>query len=478
METNLRVAWCCMLTLALTAGSMATQGAIPISGRPVPNMKPFDTVMTDFMDKWDVEAGLVGIMRNNQVVYLRGFGSMDEGVNMPENAMIRQASATKPATAAAIRMLAEDGAFGPEGLDRKVFQLTVRGVSNNGLLDVVPFPKLGDTRYANITLRHLLRHRGGFFPRVSQSLGGPDDPVFRSRDIAADMDIDSPPSRHNVMRWTLGWKLQNAPGDVFEYSNFGYLVLGEVIHQFWPAGYVDFLHRRVFTPGMWVARSELEGARTLREDRNPREPWYRGGGNALSVFDNDPPIATVPREYGGYSLPTLLAHGGLVASVPTMLALGHAYHLDYPDIGEANTPDNPTGTQSHGGALFGLLTFIDHRSDGIVLYAAINRRLKDGDEIPLPDLKASLSALLDKGPGKDWGWPSTTSDGFWVVPNSALPGSGLGGYHSPWLGFGAAIAKADPNSRIRVKAGTTSWKGTISKRLFIDAPLGAVVIGQ
>jgi hypothetical protein len=229
---------------------------------------------------------------------------------------------------------------------------------------------------------------------------------------------------------------------------------------------------------MWVPRSELEGARTLREDRNPREPWYRGGGTGLSVFDNDPPIDVVPREYGTYHLPTLLSHGGLVASVPTMLALGNAYHLGYPDIGEANTPANPTGTQSHGGALFGLLTFIDHRSDGVVLYAAINRRFEDGVEIPLNDLKASLSALIDLGSGNGWSWPDTTSDGYWVIPTSALPDTGLGGYDSPWRGFGAALSKADPNTRLRLKAGTTVWTGTINKRLFMDAPLGAVVIGR
>src|SRR6185295_781302 len=113
--------------------------------------------------------------------------------------------------------------------------------------------------------------------------------------------------------------------------------------------------------------------------------------------DNDAPIDEVPREYGGYHLPILIAHGGLVASVPTMLALGNAYHLGYPDIGEQNTGANPTGTQSHGGALYGLLNFIDHRSDGVVIYAAINRRYVRGVEIPLPDLKASLNALLDLG---------------------------------------------------------------------------------
>ena len=471
------------VALAMSLSPIPASAAIPISGRPVPTMNAFDSTMTTFMTNWSVEAGLVGIMRSNRVVYLRGFGWLDVGTNMPENAMIRQASATKPATAAAIRMLAADGAFGPEGLNRRVFNLTVRGVNNNGLLTVAAFPSLGDTRYASITLQHLLEHTGGF---VRGDTNGPGDTPLISRTIAAAMGIPSPPSRLDVMRYTLGWPLQYTPGTTGgnsfsdRYSNFGYLALGEVINQAWPGGYVDFLHRRVFTPEMWLPRSELEGGRTLREDRDPREPWYRGGGNTLSIFDNDPPIETVPREYGGYSLPTIIAHGGLVASAPAMLAMGNAYHLGYPDIGEPNTPDNLPGTQSHAGALFGLLTFIDHRSDGIVIYAAINRRFENGVEIPISDLKASLNDLIDAGSGNGWSWPAATfsADGYWVIPTSALPDTGLGGYDSPWRGFGAAVTKAGADTRLRLKSGSSTWTGVINKRLLIDAPLGSVVIGN
>lgn len=469
----------CLTVIFLLAAGFAS-AAIPISGRPVPTMTAFDGLVTDFMEEWSVEAGVVGIMRQNRVVYLRGFGSMDPdtGVNMPENAMIRQASATKPATAAAIRMLAADGAFGADGLNRRAFRISINGVSNNGLLNITPWGSLVDTRLADITLNHLLGHRGGFYPRDPKIAGGPGDPCFLAREIAADMKIVSPPSRTNTIRWMLGKALRHDPGDNFEYSNFGYLVLGEIIQSVSGSSYTDFLHERVFTPGMWVPRSELEGARTLREDRNPREPWYRGGGNALSIFDNEAPIDVVPREYGGYSLPTLLAHGGLVASAPTMLALGNAYHLDYPTIGEANTPGNPTGTQVHDGALYGLLTFIEHRDDGVVIYAGINRRTENGVQIPLlPGLKASINALIDQGSGNGWSWPNTSSDGVWVqMTNRALP-DGLGGYNSPWTGFGDAVTKAQPNTRLRLKAGDSNWTGTINKRLRLDAPLGQVRLG-
>src|SRR5690349_17019782 len=129
MSTISKIIRLTTITLTSSLGLIATQAAIPVSGRPVPTMNAFDSTVTSFMDQWNVEAGLVGIMRSNRVVYLRGFGSMDVGVDMPENAMVRQASATKPATAAAVRKLAAMGAFGPDGLERRAFNLTIRGVS-------------------------------------------------------------------------------------------------------------------------------------------------------------------------------------------------------------------------------------------------------------------------------------------------------------------------------------------------------------
>ena len=175
---------------------------------------------------------------------------------------------------------------------------------------------------------------------------------------------------------------------------------------------------------------------------------------------------------------TLLAHGGLVVSAPTMLALGNAYQMDYPNIGSIN----PTSGEEHGGALRGAQTVLHRRSDGVVLYIFINKRWVDdsgsGDQVPIDTLKNSLNALINAGNGNGWSWPDTTSDGYWVIPTSALPDTGLGGFDSPWRGFGPALTKAGPNTRLRLKSGTASWTGTISKNLLIDAPLGPVVIGQ
>ena len=465
--------------IPLSAGAV-----VPISGRPVESMTAFDTVVTDYMEEYDVEASLVGIMREGKVVYLKGFGYRDAGLLMRENAVVRQASVTKPATAAVVRKLAAAGAFGPDGLQRRAFNLTVNGANNNGILNVLPSSAgslVGLTdqhleQLSDITLEHLIQHRAGF---DRNDVDGPRDFITRTRRIAGDLGVLNPPSRQDVMRWMLGWPLTTPPGDTWEYSNFGYLVLGEVIDAVWPGGYVDSLHQLAFSPKMWIPASEVRVGRSTREDRDPREPWYRALGTGLSIFDDTEPIEQLPITYGGnYSLPMMRAHGGMIASGQAMLHLGNTYELWGNDSGA----ENPTGTEAHTGRLWGTETVIDQRDDGTVLYIFLNKTWVGDDPanalIPLSELKEAISELLDQGPGDEWSWPETTSDGFWIVPTSALADTGLGGYHDPWRGFGAALNRAQSNSRLRLMTGSSNWTGTISKRLRLDAPLGPVQIGK
>ncbi|MBL8878660.1 MAG: beta-lactamase family protein, partial [Phycisphaerales bacterium] len=159
-----------------------------ISGRYIPELSWADITMLNFMTEHGISGGLLGIMKDGCVVYQRGFGWMDndQNITMPENALVRIASCTKPITAAAIQKLAAEGAFGPDGIDRLAFNL---GQSNPGVLNINPWPSLGDSRMRNITIRHLLLHQGGWDrdPDV-----GPGDVTYMECTIASDMGINSP----------------------------------------------------------------------------------------------------------------------------------------------------------------------------------------------------------------------------------------------------------------------------------------------
>ena len=91
---------------ALVLAATQTATAVPaISGRPVPELTDLDDIMTTFMDANSITAGVLGVVQNGRIVYLRGFGEDYNGNDLPENALMRIASLSKPITAACIRQL-------------------------------------------------------------------------------------------------------------------------------------------------------------------------------------------------------------------------------------------------------------------------------------------------------------------------------------------------------------------------------------
>ncbi len=464
-----------LLFLLLT--TLTALADLPVSGRPVSNLAGLDTIMQEEMADSTATAGVLGVIHNGRIVYLRSFGYDFGQAPIPENALFRIASLCKPVTAAAIRQLANSGAFGGQGLQRRVFNLTIDGINNNGLLTVTPFliqgvNVLGDIRFADITVEHLLHHAGGF--RRNQ---GPGDPMFKARQIADEMGVASPPSRHNIMRWMLGRPLIWAPGTVDlgdnedAYSNFGYMVLGEIVAAYSPDGsYLAHLRSRTLTPSMWVPEGEYRQGRSLLIDRNGREPAYNGGDAVTSVFDDFP--FPVSEPYGGWNLEAMLAHGGLIASAATMLEFGSRYEVWYPDIGTAS----PSNGGSHTGALTGTSSVLWRRNDAAntVVYAAFNVRNNDNGEHLAGEVRSRVATYMNGSIT----WPTGTCDGFWVSAGSGTSGTvGRGGYHDSYRGFAKAWKETTEGSRIRLKPGNNGWSGTLNRRMRLDAPEGAARIG-
>jgi CubicO group peptidase (beta-lactamase class C family) len=408
---------------------------------------------------------VLGIMHEGRIQYLRGFGSLDTGINMPENALVRLASVTKPITAAAMRRLDAQ-----TDIDVTDFAFNING--NGGVLNYAPFPSLGDNRLDDVTINHLLQHRGGW----NRDIAG--DLTYMELDIADDMGVGNPPGRGNTMRWILGQPLQWTPGGVYRYSNIGYLALGLIISNNTGPGYVGYVEQQVLTPDMWVPATEIEAARTFRADRNPREPWYRSDVISVNVFN---PVMNVSRPYGGYDVEARLAQGGIIASAPAMLHLANRYHITpgAANIGLPIDAANPlTGNESHNGAQAGVNTFLWHRTDDTVVFVFFNRDKDDdvGSGHYGNDFIGIIDPILDAG--TQFTWPNTTSDGFWVTLGAELLTTGQGGYHNTYRGFGSAVARCAEGSKVRLRPGSQVFTGVISKPLLIDAPLGTATIGQ
>ncbi len=476
-----------VLIVALVAWphAAARAGGMPVTGVPVPELADFDQAMLDFMALHDLQAGVLGVSVDGCIVYQRGFGwreILPTPVPLPENTPMRLASVEKPITAATVRHLANMGFF---GLGDYIFDLEQ---PFGGLLQFPLWRELGDDRLNDITINHLLRHRGGWDAEFISF-----DPQFAAIRIANEMRITSPPGRENTVRYMLSQPLQFPPGNPHavcdrdannnclrepipcvcrSYSNFGYMVLGLLVEEFFWGEHIDAIRALTLTPEMWVPATEIFPGRTFAADQSPREPHYRCPtcSDARNVYDPDG--ALVPWPYGGWDHESMAGHGNLVASAAPILVFLDHYVVGGADIG---TPLGRTLVNAaHTGALDGTSTIARQRDDGVNVVVLFNQR-SPGDD---PDLAREMAQIIYDliGYPATVTWPTLCVDGSWVDFNRRL--SGYGGFNDPFNNMTTALASTAPGVKLHFKPGTSNWTGTLNTRIRLDAPLGLAVIGE
>jgi CubicO group peptidase (beta-lactamase class C family) len=268
--------------------------AIPVTGTAVAELASFDRVLTDLMKKWGIPGGAIAVVKDGRLVLARGYGYSDAVAKEPvaPDALFRIASVSKPITAVAILRLAEQGKL---DLDARAFAMLPNLTPPSG--------STVDPRLADITIRQLLSHLGGWDRDRSY------DPMFRSSQIAQALGTAAPASVESVIRYMRGQPLDFTPGERYAYSNFGYAVLGRIIERVAGKPYGTYVRESVLQP-MGITRMFL--GHSLPQDRLPGEVhYYDGGGLTTSVF---PPGGAVPVPYGGFNIEAMDAHGGWVAS--------------------------------------------------------------------------------------------------------------------------------------------------------------------
>jgi len=448
----------------------AAASDLPVKGRPVPEFAHIEPLVQDWMTEANMNAAVIGIMRDDQIIYQRGFGWLNEGFGIPmiENAKVRLASVVKPMTAAAIRELIRDPALDLH-LNSRAFNL---GQAGGGVLTLDPWPALGDARLENITIRHMLGHRPGW---DRDQVG---DHTSKECEIADEMDVSSPPGRTNTMRWILGQELIHDPGTQSKYSNEGYMALGLIIDELAPQGYLKFLHQRVLTPAMGVPWTEVSRAQTLRENADRREPYYRGGTcRTCNVFTGcNFSFFSIQKAYGSTDLEARLSHGGIQASAAAALAFANRYRIGRSGaitIGRRLADRPLTANEQHGGSQAGVSTLLRQQTDGTRVFIFFNRNVDDYSAFDfwVQHLGPELAAI----PFVDW--PTKECDGFWIATGGTGSG-GYGAYDQPFASFGEAIANTASGSTFRLFPGSSDWTGEISSQLKLDAPNGMVTIGE
>ncbi len=305
MKTNTSFPFVLLAALALTlAGCAACQSGGGTDGPPsgVTPEQSFQSVIPALMSKWNIPGGSVALARNGSIVLAKGYGQADKSGPAPvtTSSLFRLASLSKPVTAAAALKLYEAGSL---DLEARVFDI---------LNDVVPPPGASvDPRLAQITVRDLLRHSGGWDRGLSF------DPMFRSREIAAALGVAPPADAAAIVRYMMGQPLDHDPATRCAYSNFGYCLLGRIIEKITGQAYDAYVKSAVLVPagadGMVLGRS-------LAADRAPNEVVYYdydGAPLAASVFDVGP--SSVPWPYGGFAIEPMDAHGAWLASATDLL---------------------------------------------------------------------------------------------------------------------------------------------------------------
>ena len=273
-----------------------------------------DRQIERFIGKWNIKGLSLAVTRNDSLLYAKGYGMADveDGRKMTPKNIMRLASASKLVTAIAIMRLVEDGklrlgskVFGPEGI----------------LNDSAYTNAIKDPRLFNITVDHLLQHKGGFGM-------GAGDPMFNTKDIIAAKHLPGPPTNEELTEIVLGRKIAFTPGQGFRYSNFGYMLLSLVIERVTGREYWDYVTEEVLHP---AGCYRFRPATNYYAERNDDEVHYYGPDNE-PIEEWNGSGRMVERVYGGSNVNGLVGAGGWCASASDLARLVAATDK-YPHVG-------------------------------------------------------------------------------------------------------------------------------------------------
>lgn len=278
-------------------------------------LKGLDKKVEAYMKRWEMKGASLAITRNDSLLYAKGYGWADEesGVEMQPSHIMRMASVSKLITAVGIMVLQDrdslsikDTVFGPSGI----------------LTDSLFNSAIKDKNYHKITIEHLLRHQGGFYR----------DPLFSSRDVKHQLQLDNPPVKEDFYGLILKHRLSFMPGSWQKYSNFGYLLLSEIIEKVSGMSYEEFIRKEVLAP---AGCYDMHIGGNYYEDKRDNEVrYYTHNGDGKYIEDYSDNGEMVERCYGGNNIPLLSGAGAWCASPAEIARLVASIdgHPEVPDI--------------------------------------------------------------------------------------------------------------------------------------------------
>ncbi|MDC6367544.1 MULTISPECIES: serine hydrolase domain-containing protein [Flavobacteriaceae] len=159
-----------------------------------------NTYLEEVIQQYDLPGLSVGIVKDGKLAYAKAFGNqnMVEKTPIKTNSVFHMASISKLFVATAIMQLEEKG------------KLSL----NDLVVEHLPYFKLNDERYKDITIQQLLSHISGM-PDTDDY--GWDNPRYDDNAL------------EDYVKSLFDLKLNSNPGEKYAYSNIAFEVLGDVI---------------------------------------------------------------------------------------------------------------------------------------------------------------------------------------------------------------------------------------------------------
>ncbi|MEU5884083.1 serine hydrolase [Spirillospora sp. NPDC047279] len=378
-----------------------------VSGTAGAGLGGFDTAIKKLMQDRNIPAGALAVMRGGKLLLARGYTwSDDTSLSARPTSLFRLGSLSKAVTATAIMRLVQDGRL---SLSTPV----------TSLLDLTPpSGQTADPRLADITVKRLLQHLGGWDRDITP------DPTYQDRLIASTLGVSLPVSKADMVKYGAGLKLNHAPGSAYAYSNYGYLLLGQIIEKVSGLSYATYVQQKVFAPlGITRARP----GKSLKADKAPGEVPYFSQYTGKSVFDAAG--TTVPSPYGSFNVENRTAMGGWLASAVDYVRFTKIFDLGTTVLTQAsvaqmfakpetglnasgyyygfgwNVRDVTGGKNTwHDGSLSGTTTIVTRRYDGVTWAVLFDQR---DDPSGLTYTYADISAPLHTVANNLKTWPTT-----------------------------------------------------------------------
>ena len=192
-----------------------------------------EDIFKEYAESHHMSGFVYGVVLDGKLIYSGGFGyaNLEQQIAANTNSLFRIASMSKSFTALAILQLRDAG------------KLNLDDPISKYLLEMKKLRYL-TTDAPEITIRHLLTHGSGF----------PEDNPWGDRQLAnSDVEL--------MQLIEKGVSFSNVPGVVYEYSNLGFALLGQIVQKVSRMEFQEYTTENIFKPlGMNVTVWEYEKA--------------------------------------------------------------------------------------------------------------------------------------------------------------------------------------------------------------------------